>query len=79
MRFLPIQNYQQVIFEALPIPIDCLYRNTLNMMVLCLCYSLSYIYYLSLYIDVLHDIFHLLFPFPAFVACQFQLPILILF
>ena len=57
-----------LIFVTLPIHINCLDPNTLDMMILCLDYSLSYICYLLLHIDVLRDIVHLVLLFLPSVA-----------
>lgn len=57
--FFFIQNYLQVVFEALCIRINCLHPNKLDMVILCFYYSLSYIYHLRLHIDVCYFCFFL--------------------
>ena len=54
--YIYIENCLQVIFETLPINVNCLHPNTLDTMTLCFHNIFLYIYYLSLHIDELHDI-----------------------
>ena len=53
--FFYIENCLQVIFETLPIHVNCLHPNTLDTMILCFHNIFLYIYYLSLHIDELHE------------------------
>ena len=75
----PFKNFLQVVNKTFLIHMNCLQSNTLDRMILCFHYSILHIYYLSLLIKELHEIFHLLLFFLPFVAYQHWLLILILF
>ena len=63
----------------MPIHINSLHNDTLDMMILCFYNSLPYIHYFSLHINELHLIFCFWYLFKPLVGYQYRSIILILF